>query len=78
MTLDELNLSEEINMKTLTILSTVTKDAKATAKYDESLKSGDVVTYKNEDGAIVEGIVSYAKKWQSQRYSNLPAVEIEK
>ncbi len=78
MTLDELNLSEEINMKTLTILSKVTKDAKATAKYDESLKSGDVITYRNEDGAIVEGIVSYAKKWQSQRYSNLPAVEIEK
>ncbi|MDV8152308.1 hypothetical protein [Acinetobacter pittii] len=65
-------------MKTLTILSKVTKDAKATAKYDESLKSGDVITYRNEDGAIVEGIVSYAKKWQSQRYSNLPAVEIEK
>lgn len=78
MTLDELNLSEEINMKTLTILSKVTKDAKATAKYDESLKSGDVITYRNEDGAIVEGIVSYAKKWHSQRYSNLPAVEIEK
>lgn len=78
MTLDELNLSEEINMKTLTILSKVTKDAKATAKYDESLKSGDVITYRNEDGALFEGIVSFAKKWDSQRYSNLPVVEIIK
>jgi uncharacterized protein YijF (DUF1287 family) len=65
-------------MKNLTILSKVTKDAKATAKYDESLKSGDVVTYKTEDGAILEGVVSYAQKWSAQRYSNLPVVEIEK
>lgn len=65
-------------MKTLTILSKVTKDAKATAKYDDSLKSGDVVTYKTEDGALIEGIVSYAQKWNSQRYSNLPVVEIVK
>lgn len=65
-------------MKNLTILSQVTKDAKATAKYDESFKSGDVVTYKTEDGALFEGIVSFAKKWDSQRYSNLPEVEIVK
>lgn len=65
-------------MKTLTILSTVNKDAKATAKYDESLKSGDVITYKNEEGVLFEGIVSFAKKWNSQRYSNLPVVEIVK
>lgn len=75
-TLDKLNLSEEIQMKTLTILSKVTKDAKATATYDSSLKSGDVVTYRNEDGVLVEGIVSFAKKWESVRYSNLPVAEI--
>ncbi len=65
-------------MKTLTILSKVTKDAKATAKYDESLKGGDIVTYRTEDGAIFEGIVSFAQKWTSHRYSNLPIVEILK
>lgn len=72
------NLSQAIMMKKLTILSKVTKDAKATAKYDESLKSGDVITYRSEDGVLLEGIISFAKKWESQRYSNLPVVEIVK
>ncbi|AWV87780.1 hypothetical protein DOM24_10715 [Acinetobacter radioresistens] len=65
-------------MKKLTILNTITKDAKATAKYDASLKSGDVITYRSEDGVLLEGVVSLAKKWESQRYSNLPIVEIVK
>lgn len=72
------DLSKVGTMKKLTILSKVTKDAKATAKYDESLKSGDVVTYKSEEGVLFEGVVSYSKKWESQRYSNLPVVEIVK
>lgn len=72
------NLNEESKMKNLTILSKATKDAKATAKYDESLKSGDVVTYRSEDGVLLEGVVSFAKKWESDRYSNLPIVEIVK
>lgn len=72
------NLSEEVTMKKLTILNTITKDAKATAKYDASLKSGDVITYRSEDGVLLEGVVSLAKKWESQRYSNLPIVEIVK
>ncbi|MFX9663281.1 hypothetical protein ABTO78_10885 [Acinetobacter baumannii] len=72
------SLSKESKMKNLTILSKVTKDAKATAKYDESLKSGDVITYRSEDGVLLEGVVSFAKKWESQRYSNLPVVEIIK
>ncbi|MCX0328908.1 hypothetical protein ABLB95_15400 (plasmid) [Acinetobacter radioresistens] len=72
------NLSEEVAMKKLTILNTITKDAKATAKYDASLKSGDVITYRSEDGVLLEGVVSLAKKWESQRYSNLPIVEIVK
>ncbi len=72
------SLSKESKMKNLTILSKVTKDAKATAKYDESLKSGDVITYKSEEGVLLEGVVSFAKKWESQRYSNLPVVEIVK
>lgn len=73
-----ISLSKESKMKNLTILSKVTKDAKATAKYDESLKSGDVITYRSEDGVLLEGVVSFAKKWESQRYSNLPVVEIVK
>ncbi|MDC5635726.1 hypothetical protein OIN80_10920 [Acinetobacter baumannii] len=72
------SLNKESKMKNLTILSKVTKDAKATAKYDESLKSGDVITYRSEDGVLLEGVVSFAKKWESQRYSNLPVVEIVK
>lgn len=72
------SLNKESKMKNLTILSKVTKDAKATAKYDESLKSGDVITYRSEDGVLLEGVVSFAKKWESQRYSNLPVVEIIK
>ncbi len=72
------SLNKESKMKNLTILSRVTKDAKATAKYDESLKSGDVITYRSEDGVLLEGVVSFAKKWESQRYSNLPVVEIIK
>lgn len=72
------NLNEESKMKNLTILNKATKDAKATAKYDESLKSGDVVTYRSEDGVLLEGVVSFAKKWESDRYSNLPIVEIVK
>ncbi len=72
------SLKKESKMKNLTILSKVTKDAKATAKYDESLKSGDVITYRSEDGVLLEGVVSFAKKWESQRYSNLPVVEIIK
>ncbi|MGQ1128586.1 hypothetical protein ACT4VC_12050 [Acinetobacter baumannii] len=72
------SLNKESKMKNLTILSKVTKDAKATAKYDESLKSGDVITYRSEDGILLEGVVSFAKKWESQRYSNLPVVEIIK
>lgn len=72
------SLSKESKMKNLTILSKVTKDAKATAKYDESLKSGDVITYRSEDGVLLEGVVSFAKKWEAQRYSNLPVVEIIK
>ncbi|HGW3736208.1 TPA: hypothetical protein ACNH0K_002272 [Acinetobacter baumannii] len=72
------SLNKESKMKNLTILSKVTKDAKATAKHDESLKSGDVITYRSEDGVLLEGVVSFAKKWESQRYSNLPVVEIIK
>lgn len=72
------SLNKESKMKNLTILSKVTKDAKATAKYDESLKSGDVITYRSEDGVLLDGVVSFAKKWESQRYSNLPVVEIIK
>ncbi|EOA4417033.1 hypothetical protein ACH2GS_001512 [Acinetobacter baumannii] len=72
------SLNKESKMKNLTILSKVTKDAKATAKYDESLKSGDVITYRSEDGVLLEGVVSFAKKWEAQRYSNLPVVEIIK
>lgn len=72
------SLNKESKMKNLTILIKVTKDAKATAKYDESLKSGDVITYRSEDGVLLEGVVSFAKKWESQRYSNLPVVEIIK
>lgn len=70
------NLNKETNVKNLTILSKVTKDAKATAKYNAALKSGDVITYRSEDGVLLEGVVSFAKKWESQRYSNLPVVEI--
>lgn len=70
------NLNKETNVKNLTILSKVTKDAKATAKYNAALKSGDVITYRSEDGVLLEGVVSFAKKWESQRYSNLPIVEI--
>lgn len=65
-------------MKTLTILNKSTKDAKAFAAYDDSLRGGDLISYKDEDGIVLEGIVSFSKKWENAKYSELPMVEIIK
>lgn len=65
-------------MKTLSILNLNTNEIVGTAKYDAELKSGQVVTYEDENGNKFEGKVSFAKKWNSEKYKGVDVVYIIK
>lgn len=62
----------------ISILSLNTGDIIGTAKYDESFKSGQVVTFTHEDdNTEFEGKVSFAKKWTAEKYHGVPVVFIK-
>ena len=63
-------------MKTLSILNKNTNDIVATAKFNENLKSGQIVTYEDDCGNKFEGKVSFAKKWNAEKYHNVQFVVI--
>jgi hypothetical protein len=65
-------------MKNLSIINPNTKDIVGTAKYDPDLKSGQVITYEDEDGFRYEGIVSFAEKWNADKYHAVKIVYIVK
>ena len=65
-------------MKTLSILNVNTNDIVGTAKFDADLKSGQVVTYEDECGNQFEGKVSFAKKWNAEKYHAVQVVFIVK
>ena len=68
-------------MNTLSILSLNAHnkgDIVATAKYDAELKSGQIVTYQDEDGNKFQGKVSFSKKWNAEKYQGVEIVHILK
>ncbi|PKH29163.1 hypothetical protein [Acinetobacter radioresistens] len=64
-------------MKYIAIINPNSKDIKAFARYSdvEGKKGGDKIDYLL-DGILYEGILSFDKKWSSDRYSQLDIVEI--
>lgn len=63
-------------MKNLSILNPNTGDIVGVAKYDAELKSGQLVNYKDEEGNEFEGKVSFAKKWNTDKYHGVEIVYI--